>query len=68
MRALRALFRGWLNHPWRAFWLTVVAFYAGLFSLVLVAPFSGCTHRRFGPTTVRICRSDVIGVRRSMTS
>jgi hypothetical protein len=38
MRAIRALFRGWLNHPWRAFWLTVVAFYAGLFSLVLVAP------------------------------
>ena len=38
MRALRALFRGWLNHPWRAFWLSVLAFYAGLFSLVLVAP------------------------------
>jgi len=38
MRAIRALFRWWLNHPWRAFWFTVVAFYAGLFSLVLVAP------------------------------
>jgi hypothetical protein len=38
MRAFRALFRGWLNHPWRAFWLTVVAFYTDLFSLVLVAP------------------------------